>query len=144
VEGLRGARCCYAIRDLCTNDLLSNTSLKNVLECSFMLYKLRFSAWASCVALPPASMQSCALASSYVQGRTVCRFCRSKNRREQNLYPCKALYQEISLNNQGVIFALLISYSRISSACSKVRPISSSPLCKRSFRPEAILNVYFS
>lgn len=37
----------------------------------------RGSALASCVALPPASMQSCA---AYWQGYHVCRFCRSKNR----------------------------------------------------------------
>ena len=41
---------------------------ENVLECSLIKYKLRFSALASCVALPPASMRRVRIfASAYVQ-----------------------------------------------------------------------------
>ena len=52
--------------DMNHNEVLAKLRLalpggvKNVLECSFITYTLRFSALASCVALPPASMQSCA------------------------------------------------------------------------------------
>ena len=98
------------MKDLCTNDLLPQYIVKNVLECGVgkrqIIYKLRFSAIAPCIALPPASMQSCAhldeihpcisllraTVVAQIRSRRICCLVL-----EQNFYPCIGLVNFIVL-----------------------------------------------